>query len=47
MKVFLEGCLLPPACERACSRIVGGLTLALYTYTQVSNDFWELNVRHL
>lgn len=33
VKVFLEGCILPPACEHACSRIVGGLTLALYTYT--------------
>lgn len=32
-RFFLEGCLLPPACEHACSRIVGGLTLALYTYT--------------
>lgn len=32
-RFFLAGCVLPPACEHACSHIVGGLTLALYTYT--------------
>lgn len=32
-RFFLEGCVLPPACEHACSHIVGWLPLALYTYT--------------